>query len=81
MPYTCQFPSMDCTQGPYLNDVHNIFGFFDPPPPLSAFGTNLQYTIHATSLTSSAFRGHHLSMAPNLSTSFVGISKLSRFRS
>ena len=30
-------------------------GFWTPPPPLSAFCSDLQYRIHATSLTASAF--------------------------
>ena len=30
-------------EGPSTYDVRKILGFFDPPPPLSAFGTDLQY--------------------------------------
>ena len=48
-------------------------GFLTPPPPLSAFGSDLQYRIHATSLTTSAFevppppsqRRRHMYMPPN----------------
>ena len=35
-------------------DIRKMFGFFEPPL-LSAFGTDLYYNIHATSLTTSAF--------------------------
>ena len=30
-------------KGPSIYDVRKILGFFDPLPPLSAFGTDLQY--------------------------------------
>ena len=30
-------------EGPSTYDVRKILGFFDPLPPLSAFGTDLQY--------------------------------------
>ena len=40
---------------PYLTDIGNIFGFSDPLPPLSAFGADMQYIIHASSLNMSAF--------------------------
>ena len=36
--------------GDTINGAHKIIGFFDP---LSAFGTDLYYKVHATSLTSS----------------------------
>ena len=29
--------------GPSIYDVRKMLGFFDPVPPLSAFGTDLQY--------------------------------------
>ena len=29
--------------GPSIYDARKILGFFDPLPPLSAFGTDLQY--------------------------------------
>ena len=32
-----------CLKGPSIYDVRIILGFFDPLPPLSAFGTDLQY--------------------------------------
>ena len=32
-----------------------FWDFFTPSLPLSAFGTDLQYSIHATSLTTSSF--------------------------
>ena len=31
------------SKGPSIYDVCKIFGIFDPLPPLSAFGTDLQY--------------------------------------
>ena len=31
------------SKGPSIYDVRKILGFFDPLPPLSAFGTDLQY--------------------------------------
>ena len=35
MPYESYFfPNLLNTRGPYLNDVHKISGFFDPPSPL-----------------------------------------------
>ena len=41
--------------GASINDVHKNFGYFDPLPSLSAFGTDLYCEIHTTSLTPSAF--------------------------
>ena len=39
----------------HIYDVRRIFAFLDPLPPLSAYDTDLQYRIHATSLTSFSF--------------------------
>ena len=53
------FPKVvtECDKGPYLNDVRKFFFTFGAPSSLSAFGTDMQYIIHATSLTTSAFWG------------------------
>ena len=40
--------------GASINDVHNFLHFLTPSP-LSAFGADLCYKIHATSLVTSAF--------------------------
>ena len=37
-----------------MTSEHLLY-FFDPLLPLSAFGTDLSYRIHATSLTATAF--------------------------
>ena len=47
--------SNETMEGASNNDIHKNLEFFDPLFPLSAFGTDLCYKIHATSLTTSAF--------------------------
>ena len=71
---------------PYLNHERKIFGFFNHPSPLSAFGSYQQYRNHATYLTLSTFGGspslsqcgHHLSMAPEGNPNFYWRSDLCR---
>ena len=44
-----------CTLGASINDIRKIFVFFDSLSLLSVFGTDLDYKIFATSLTTAAF--------------------------
>ena len=55
-------------KGASIHDIRKIFGFSDPLP-LSAFGNDLYFKIHATSLTTSPFLWTYSS--PLMRTSYL----------
>ena len=56
------------SSGASIIDIWNIFEFFDPLPPLSAFGTDIFYRIHATPLLHPLFHGP---LPPPMRTSYL----------
>ena len=68
----CLVPSVSCAASCVVTQYTYLFDFWIPLTPLSAVGSDMQYRIHTTSLTSSAYLvapapshcEHHLSMLP-----------------
>ena len=73
--YTCPPQHLGASR----RDVRKIFRFFYPLSPLSTFGSDLYYKIHATSLTPLPLRcGHHTWELPKDPSSPLSIKGLHR---